>query len=59
MMGHNGGNQSRLFRSTFSTTFLPIICFAALISFLTLSDLRAYVTPFYSLTGRSHRSIRS
>jgi hypothetical protein len=52
MMGQNSGNQNRLFYSfNLETTFLPVICFAALIS-SSLTDLRAYLAPFYSHTGR-------
>jgi hypothetical protein len=54
MMGHNGGNQNRLFYS-FN---LPIICFAASISFST-SPICAPISPRFTAIPADHRSIRN
>jgi transposase len=53
MMGHNGGNRSRLFYSFNLDDHVPANHLLRGINhFLDLSDLRAYLAPFYSHTGR-------
>ena len=54
MMGHNGGNQNRLFYSfnLDATTFPPNHLLRGINQFLDLSNLRAYLAPFYSHIGR-------
>ena len=53
MMGHNGGNQSRLFYSFNLDEHVPANhLLRGINQFLDLSDLRAYLAPFYSHTGR-------
>src|ERR1700684_3192439 len=53
MMGHNGGNQNRLFYSFNLDDHVPAShLLRGINQFLDLSDLRAYLAPFYSHTGR-------
>jgi transposase len=53
MMGHNSGNQSRLFYSFNLDEHVPARhLLRGIDQFLDLSDLRAYLAPFYSHTGR-------
>jgi len=53
MMGHNGGNQNRLFYSFNLEDHVPAnYLLRGINQFLDLSDLRAYLAPFYSHTGR-------
>jgi transposase len=53
MMGHNDGNQSRLFYSFNLEDHVPANHLLRGINhFLDLADLRAYLAPFYSHTGR-------
>ena len=53
MMGHNGGNQNRLFYSFNLDDHVPANhLLRGINQFLDLSDLRAYLAPFYSHTGR-------
>jgi transposase len=53
MMGHNGGNQNRLFYSFNLEDHVPANHLLRGINhFLDLADLRAYLAPFYSHTGR-------
>ena len=53
MMGHNGGNQSRLFYSFNLEDHVPANHLLRGINhFLDLADLRVYLAPFYSHTGR-------
>lgn len=53
MMGHNGGNQSRLFYSFNLEDHVPANhLLRGIDQFLDLADLRSYLAPFYSHTGR-------
>jgi transposase len=53
MMGENGGNQNRLFYSFSLEDHVPANhLLRGIDQFLDLSDLRAYLAPFYSHTGR-------
>ena len=53
MMGQNGGNQNRLFYSFNLEDHVPANHLLRCINhFLDLADLRAYLAPFYSHTGR-------
>ncbi|MGP0086369.1 MAG: transposase [Steroidobacteraceae bacterium] len=53
MMGQNGGNQNRLFYSFNLEDHVPAQhLLRGINQFLELSDLRAYLAPFYSHTGR-------
>jgi len=53
MMGQNGGNQNRLFYSFNLEDHVPANhLLRGIDKFLDLSDLRAYLAPFYSHTGR-------
>src|SRR6202051_2926777 len=53
MMGHNGGNQNRLFYSFNLDDQVPAShLLRGIAEFFDLSDLRAYLAPFYSHTGR-------
>src|ERR1700692_3243590 len=53
MMGHNGGNQNRLFYSFNLEDHVPANPLLRGINhFFYLADLRAYLAPFYSHTGR-------
>ena len=53
MMGHNGGNQNRLFYSFNLDDHVPANhLLRGINQFLDLTDLRAYLAPFYSHTGR-------
>jgi len=53
MMGQNGGNQNRLFYSFNLDDHVPANhLLRGINQFLDLSDLRAYLAPFYSHTGR-------
>jgi transposase len=53
MMGHNGGNQNRLFYSFNLDDHVPANhLLRGINQFLDLSDLRTYLAPFYSHTGR-------
>jgi transposase len=53
MMGHNGGNQNRLFYSFNLDDHVPANhLLRGINQFLDLSDLRAYLAPFYSHIGR-------
>jgi transposase len=53
MMGQNGGNQNRLFYSFNLEDHVPAQhLLRGINQFLDLSDLRAYLAPFYSHTGR-------
>jgi transposase len=53
MMGQNGGNQNRLFYSFNLDDHVPANhLLRGIDRFLDLSDLRAYLAPFYSHTGR-------
>jgi transposase len=53
MMGQNSGNQNRLFYSFNLEDHVPAThLLRGIDQFLDLSDLRAYLAPFYSHTGR-------
>jgi transposase len=53
MMGQNGGNQNRLFYSFNLEDHVPAShLLRGIDKFLDLTDLRAYLAPFYSHTGR-------
>ncbi len=53
MMGHNGGNQNRLFYSFNLEDHVPAShLLRGINQFLDLTDLRAFLAPFYSHTGR-------
>ena len=53
MMGQNGGNQNRLFYSFNLEDYVPAKhLLRGIDGFLDLSDLHAYLAPFYSHTGR-------
>ena len=53
MMGRNGGNQNRLFYSFNLEDHVPAShLLRGIDKFLDLTDLRAYLAPFYSHTGR-------
>jgi len=53
MMGQNGGNQNRLFYSFNLEDHVPAShLLRGIDKFLDLSDLRSYLAPFYSHTGR-------
>jgi transposase len=53
MMGQNGGNQNRLFYSFNLEDHVPANhLLRGIDKFLDLSDLRTYLAPFYSHTGR-------
>jgi transposase len=53
MMGQNGGNQNRLFYSFNLKDHVPAShLLRGIDKFLDLTDLRAYLAPFYSHTGR-------
>src|SRR6202142_1050992 len=53
MMGQNGGNQNRLFYSFNLEDHVPANhLLRGIDKFLDLTDLRAYLAPFYSHTGR-------
>jgi hypothetical protein len=53
MMGQNSGNQNRLFYSLNLEEHVPANhLLRGIDRFLDLSDLRAYLAPFYSHTGR-------
>ena len=53
MMGQNGGNQNRLFYSFNLEDHVPAShLLRGIDKFLDLSDLRSYLPPFYSHTGR-------
>jgi len=53
MMGQNGGNQNRLFYSFNLEDHVPAShLLRGIDQFLDLTDLRAYLAPFYSHTGR-------
>jgi transposase len=53
MMGQNGGDQDRLFYSFNLEDHVPANhLLRGINQFLDLSDLRAYLAPFYSHTGR-------
>ncbi len=53
MMGQNGGNQNRLFYSFNLEDHVPANhLLRGIDHFLDLTDLRAYLAPFYSHTGR-------
>jgi transposase len=53
MMGQNGGNQNRLFYSFNLEDHVPAShLLRGIDNFLDLTDLRAYLAPFYSHTGR-------
>jgi transposase len=53
MMGQNGGNQNRLFYSFNLEDHVPANhLLRGIDKFLDLSDLRGYLAPFYSHTGR-------
>jgi transposase len=53
MMGQNSGNQNRLFYSFNLEDHVPANhLLRGIDQFLDLADLRAYLTPFYSHTGR-------
>ena len=53
MMGQSGGNQNRLFYSFNLEDHVPASHLLRRIDkFLDLTDLRAYLAPFYSHTGR-------
>ena len=53
MMGQNGGNQNRLFYSFNLDDHVPAShLLRGIDKFLDLSDIRAYLAPFYSHTGR-------
>jgi len=53
MMGHNGGNQNRLFYSFNLDDHVPANhLLRGIHQFFDLSDLRSYLAPFYSHTGR-------
>jgi transposase len=53
MMGQSGGNQNRLFYSFKLEDHVPANHLLRDIDrFLDLTDLRAYLAPFYSHTGR-------
>ncbi len=53
MMGQNGGNQNRLFYSFNLEDHVPAShLLRGINQFFDLADLRAYLAPFYSHTGR-------
>jgi transposase len=53
MMGHNGGNQNRLFYSFNLEDHVPANhLLRGVDQFFDLADLRDYLAPFYSHTGR-------
>src|SRR5450755_3639099 len=53
MMGHIGGNQNRLFYSFNLEDHVPAShLLRGIKQFFDLTDLRAYLAPFYSHTGR-------
>jgi transposase len=53
MMGQHSGNQDRLFYSFNLDDHVPVNhLLRGINQFLDLSDLRSYLTPFYSHTGR-------
>jgi hypothetical protein len=53
MMGQNGGKQNRLFYSfNLEDHVPPSHLLRGIDKFLDLTDLRAYLAPFYSHTGR-------
>jgi hypothetical protein len=53
MMGQNSGNQSRLFYSFNLNEHVPANhLLRGIDQFLDLADLRAYLAPFHSHTGR-------
>jgi Transposase domain (DUF772) len=53
MMGHNGGNQNRLFYSFNLDDHVPANhLLRGIDQFFDLTDLRAYLAPFYSHIGR-------
>jgi transposase len=53
MMGYNGGDQNRLFYSFNLDDHVPAShLLRGINQFLDLSDLRVYLAPFYSHTGR-------
>ena len=53
MMGQNGGNQNRLFYSFNLDDHVPAShLLRGINQFFDLADLRAYLAPFYSHTGR-------
>ena len=53
MMGQSSGNQYRLFYSFNIEEYVPANhLLRGINQFLDLSDLRAYLAPFYSHTGR-------
>src|SRR5476651_2909760 len=53
MMGQNGGNQNRLFYSFNLEDHVPAShLLRGIDKFLDLSDLRSFLAPFYSHTGR-------
>ncbi|MGO9268640.1 MAG: transposase [Candidatus Binataceae bacterium] len=53
MMGHNGGNQNRLFYSFNLDDHVPANhLLRGINQFFDVTDLRAYLAPFYSHTGR-------
>jgi transposase len=53
MMGQNGGNQNRLFYSFNLEDHVPAShLLRGIDKFLDLTDLRAYLAPFYSHIGR-------
>ena len=53
MMGQNGGKQNRLFYSFNLEDHVPAShLLRGIDKFLDLTDLRAYLAPFYSHTGR-------
>jgi hypothetical protein len=57
MMGQNGGNQNRLFYSFNLEDHVPAShLLRGIDKFLDLTDLRAFLAPFYSHTGR-HRAL--
>jgi hypothetical protein len=54
MMGHNGGSQNRLFYSFNLEDHVPANhLLRGINQFFDLTDLRAYLAPFYSHTGRA------
>jgi hypothetical protein len=53
MMGQNGGNPNRLFYSFNLDDHVPANhLLRGIDQFFDLADLRAYLAPFYSHTGR-------
>jgi transposase len=53
MMGHNGGDQKRLFYAFNLDSHVPARhLLRGIDHVLDLSDLRSYLAPFYSHTGR-------